>query len=94
MLHLEAIEPATLELLKRLQALPTFAANTASPPCRSRASCRTWPRRAARNIGLNSCSVEIRRLPSNVIYFPMSKQRKILIKSRKDPKEKTDGEPF
>ena len=25
MLHLEAIEPATLELLKRLQALPTFA---------------------------------------------------------------------
>jgi len=25
MLHLEAIEPATLELLKRLQALPVFA---------------------------------------------------------------------
>jgi hypothetical protein len=25
MLHLEAIEPATFELLKRLQALPTFA---------------------------------------------------------------------
>ena len=29
MLHLEAIEPATLELLKRLQALPVFLALTA-----------------------------------------------------------------